>query len=172
MNIRRLIALSVGALALLALVPVAEAGPDKTAKKKFVDRILAKYDVDGDGRLSMDERRAWFADRRAAALVKYDSNKNGELDPAERKVMARDRATAVLAALDGDKDGKLSRLEVGKARGLRFQRLQRGFERIDVDGDGFLSRSELESFRRRRGMRGMRGQPDKRPRMRSGGDAI
>lgn len=152
-------------MAALTLTSIADAD-DSAKKKKAVDPILKKYDADGDGRLSMDERRAWFKDRRAAALKKYDKNKDGKLDDAERKALAKDRASAIMTALDKNKDGKLSRLEVGKARGIRFRRLRRAFDRIDFDSDGNLTVAELETVLGKR-----RRRPGKR-RMRKGGKAI
>jgi hypothetical protein len=52
------------------------------------NRILKKYDIDGDGVLSDTEKNALKADR-AAMLVKYDADKDGKLSEAERAAIPK-----------------------------------------------------------------------------------
>ena len=54
--------------------------------------MLKKFDKDGDGKLSDDEKATMKAEREAkhaALLAKYDADKNGKLSPDEIKA-ARD----------------------------------------------------------------------------------
>ena len=54
--------------------------------------MLKKYDKDGDGKLSEEEKKARDEEmdaKRKATIEKYDANKNGKLDPEEMKA-ARD----------------------------------------------------------------------------------
>ena len=57
--------------------------------------MLKKYDADGDGKLSMEERKGSFGDIRdyveKALLPKYDANQDGKLDATE---IAKARADA------------------------------------------------------------------------------
>ena len=61
---------------------------------------------------------------------------------------------AIIAKLDTDKDGKISKAE---AKGTR---LERAFDKIDANSDGFITQAELAAARkgrkgkRRRGKRG------------------
>ena len=77
--------------------------------------MLEKFDTDGDGKLSQEERDAAKAakkERRAAFIEKHDTNGDGELDK-EEKAAAKE---AIIANYDTDGDGKLSREERKAAR--------------------------------------------------------
>ena len=61
-------------------------------KKAEADRIrqelLAKYDTDGDGKLSPQERAPLIADKQQAALLKrFDKDHDGQLDSAEQAAL-------------------------------------------------------------------------------------
>ncbi len=71
---------------------------------------LKKYDADGDGKLSKEEKTAMKADRKqkkadnkAKRLEKYDADGDGKLSKEEK--------IAMKTALDTDGDGKVSREE-------------------------------------------------------------
>ena len=106
--------------------------PDR-GPREIPTAILKKYDKDGDGKLSDEERKAMREERRAEAekmrkanLEKYDANKDGKLDQEERKKMREDRQKEMFAKFDKDGDGKLNEEELKAMREAAPQRGQRG----------------------------------------------
>jgi len=116
--------------------------------------FMKKYDTDGDGKLSDDERKAMREAFRKRSIEKYDKDGDGKLSEEERRAMRRDRGGMWAAAterwrlqhFDKDGDGKLSEAEeaeqkefqgqfraMGKALDVRFN---------DLDGDGEVSIEE------------------------------
>lgn len=85
--------------------------------------IIAKFDKDGDGKLSEDERAAM---------------------KEARKTMMEARKKEILAQFDKDGDGKLNDEEKAAAKEAR-QKLM--LEKFDKDGDGKLSKEEKEAAR-------------------------
>jgi Ca2+-binding EF-hand superfamily protein len=97
------------------------AAQDKPAdrpKREVPPELIAKFDKDGDGQLSPDERKAMREDmkaqgekRREEMLKKFDKDGDGKLSDEERKAM-RDAMEAkrkeILEKYDADKDGKLN----------------------------------------------------------------
>ncbi|MGC4013687.1 MAG: hypothetical protein QM755_04100 [Luteolibacter sp.] len=80
--------------------------------------MIKKYDKDGDGKLSEEERKAMMEDMKAkreahekALLEKYDADKDGKLSDEERKTAREEEQKRILATYDKDKDGKLSEEE-------------------------------------------------------------
>ncbi len=74
-------------------------------------------------------RAAKRAQKRAAMLAKYDLDNNGKLDPNERAAMKSARAAEVFAKLDVNHDGVLSLDEVKpmlERRGMRGHHGKRG----------------------------------------------
>ena len=51
----------------------------------FKAEMLTKYDADGDGKLSDDERKTAHETEKQELLEKYDADGNGELEGEERK---------------------------------------------------------------------------------------
>jgi Ca2+-binding EF-hand superfamily protein len=120
--------------------------------KSTPDKILKQDDKDGDGYLSRDEVPPFLRLR----FDQADLNKDGKLDRKEIAAVVRRLrqryglepplppadSPAVQAVLerilrqDADKDGKISRAE---ARGA----LADNFDKLDVNKDGYLDRSEL-----------------------------
>lgn len=100
----------------LGLTGVSYAEKPERDRKNRVDRpipreILEKFDKDGDGKLSEDERKAARKElmekheaHRKEILAKYDTDGDGELSEEERKAMRKDFAKK----FDKDGDGKLS----------------------------------------------------------------
>ncbi|MBL7219195.1 MAG: hypothetical protein ISS69_03700 [Phycisphaerae bacterium] len=116
--------------------------------------FMDKYDTDGDGQLSEEERNAMREAFRKRAIGKYDKDGDGKLSEEERRAMRKDRGGMWAAAterwrlqhFDLDGDGKLSEAEeaeqkefqgqfraMGKALDVRFN---------DLDGDGEVSIEE------------------------------
>lgn len=90
----------------------------KGAKQRFV----AKFDTDGDGKLSLDEKRlAGDSMRRqheefkGKMLQQYDADGDGELSWEERKRAHEAEKSQMLDKFDTDKDGVLNREEKGRA---------------------------------------------------------
>lgn len=92
--------------------------PERGAQRPLPPELLKKYDKDGDGKLSDDERKAMQEDMKAkreahekALLEKYDADKDGKLSDEERKTAREEEQKRILATYDKDKDGKLSEEE-------------------------------------------------------------
>ena len=80
--------------------------------------VIKKFDKDGDGKLSEEERAAMREARKAEMearhkenLAKYDTDKDGKLSDAEKEAMRAARKKELLAKYDKDGDGKLSEEE-------------------------------------------------------------
>lgn len=138
-------------------VPTPVPTPTPSPGPKHCGRLhdaLARFDANGDGVLSAEERAAAYAAweaRRKALLDKYDTNHDGVLSREERAAakadwLAQQKAeqTAVFVKLDVSGDGKLS-LDEFKAgqTGLSANRVRALFNRLDRDHDTLVS---LEEF--------------------------
>jgi Ca2+-binding EF-hand superfamily protein len=115
-----------------ASLATAEEAP-KRPDRPLPPELLKKFDKDGDGKLSEEERAAM----RAAGPVR-----NGEL---EKKMLEK---------FDTDKDGKLSDEEKAAAKAAREKEM---LEKFDVDKDGKLSEEERKAARESFGPRGPKG---------------
>ena len=78
--------------------------------------MIKKYDKDGDGKLSQEERKAAMEGRRAEMMKKYDKDGDGKLSQEERKASMADRRAEMMKKFDKDGDGKLSEEERAAAR--------------------------------------------------------
>jgi len=94
--------------------------PDRSDRphRPIPEALLEKFDTDGDGKLSPDERKvmgekmkAKGEERRKAMLARFDANSDGELDEAERKIMHETIRKEMLEKYDANKDGKLDEAE-------------------------------------------------------------
>ena len=119
--------------------------------------LLKKYDKDGDGKLSAEERRAiWEGARerhRQAMLKKYDADGDGKLSDeetaamkAEQKKAMTERAEAwktwrekVTKEADADGDGKATPEEW---KAYYKKRQEEMLKKYDADGDGKLNAEE------------------------------
>ncbi|WP_415184029.1 EF-hand domain-containing protein [Phaeovulum sp.] len=109
---------------------------------------FAKYDTDGDGKITQDEIRAV----RAAEAAALDANGDGKISAEElvaqemAGVQARveARVKARIAAQDADGDGMLSAAELA-SRPMPMMM----FDRFDTDNDGAISTAEMEAAKAR-----------------------
>jgi Ca2+-binding EF-hand superfamily protein len=154
-----------GALALF--VNLSYAGPRTPFGSGELPEAAKPFDVDGDGKLSAEERQA-FAEamkqqRLADLLAEFDTDGDGKLSAEELRA-AREARRARLEArrsdrfdeLDTDDDGFLTATEFAPP-GVDPTRLQTLFDRIDSDDDGKISKEEFLAVCR--GPRGGGAQP-------------
>jgi Ca2+-binding EF-hand superfamily protein len=151
------------------------AGPaaDETGRARSREEFTRKYDTDGDGRLSREERRKAFEDvrrrREQQQLETYDTDGDGQLSEAERQAQRDDRRKRFRERIrrmltrkhDANKDGVLDETEsanmqaemermeqrIQRAREARARRQRERVERFDADGDGELSDQERQTMR-------------------------
>lgn len=105
--------LAIAALSIPALAQ-AEDGKKCEKGKKGCDqrreRIIEKFDADGDGKLSEEERataKAAMAARKAEFMARVDTDGDGEISEDEKKAAKE----AFMAQYDTDGDGKLNEEE-------------------------------------------------------------
>jgi len=122
--------------------------------------FMEKYDTDGDGRLSEDERKAMGEAFRKRSIGKYDKDGDGKLSEEERNAMRKDRGGIWMAAterwrlqhFDLDGDGKLSEAEEAEQREFQGQFRAMGksldVQFNDLDGDGEVSTEERRKIGR------------------------
>jgi len=125
---------------------------------KWRGKLLKQYDMDGDGKLDDEERKAmkkaWakkWKNRKGEwnkIRKQYDEDGDGKLNNDERnalrKAMAKkwgkhgkmDLGRHLIARLDENKDGKISTDEVP-------ERFRKHFENVDVDSDGTVNKKEI-----------------------------
>jgi hypothetical protein len=95
-------------------------GPDRE-RRGPPPEVIERFDSDGDGKLSQEERREAMKARREMRgqirqrmLEKFDANGDGKLDEEERNTAKEARKAKheeILSKYDADKDGRLSREE-------------------------------------------------------------
>ena len=107
-------------------------------------RLLEKFDKDGDGKLSEDERAAARNERQEQRLEKFDADGDGKLSETEERAARTQRKARHLGPFDTDGDGKLSEDERRAAHDKRSNQHTRELEQFDADGDGKLTGEEEE----------------------------
>jgi len=126
---------------------------------------LEKFDKDGDGELSRDERKEQAAtmifDGRSRQVRKWDENGDGVLDENERAKVMEDEQDQWwlrfddigMKHFDADADGKLSEGESRDivAFGEQLEKVGKGWEvkLLDNDGDGEVSPDERRAMQSR-----------------------
>jgi Ca2+-binding EF-hand superfamily protein len=134
---------------------LAVAAPTKSKQPPLPPEVLAKYDTDGDGKLSDAEKAAMKADleaKRKELIAKFDTDGDGVLNATERAaaeayVQAQRLAeqTAKFAELDKDSSGGLSAEEfaAGAPKGATAAKIAAAFKRIDKNADSSISLDEF-----------------------------
>lgn len=134
--------------------------------------LLEKYDTDGDGKLSDDERKAVQEDakklhdaKKAEILAKFDKDGDGKLSDDERKAMREDWSKNHPEITEKMKEKRQQQLR---------QHREEMIKKFDTDGDGKLSDDERNAMResmkkdhpnghKGQGPKGKRGQRSERP---------
>jgi len=146
------------------------------AVSRLPEELVKKFDKDGDGKLSEEEKVAAVKTTHKGFMEKFDANKDGKLSYEElakvkedvKKIM-EERKQKMVKEFDKDGDGKWSdeekeamkkamkerRKEMTERRRKRRQEMRKKMlEKFDKDGDGKLSDEERkamqEAFRERR----------------------
>jgi Ca2+-binding EF-hand superfamily protein len=118
--------------------------------------FLKPYDLDGDGKLSTEERQAFEKACREAkpprpgAKNPWDTDGDGKLSDAEKQA-ARDAIAAKIAEqrtkrfneLDADQDGKVTAEELKAIPRITDEAIARMILHLDTDKDGSISLDEF-----------------------------
>jgi len=113
-----------------ALALADDSGGDvRILRKQMKQRMIEKYDADGDGRLTGAEKKQA---KKAMKAAKRKMRKARRLAKAARREARFDK---VIEKLDQNGDGLVGPEEAGD----RFERLQR----FDANGDGWVTREEM-----------------------------
>jgi hypothetical protein len=107
---------------------------------------LVALDTNKDG--AIDRAEAAKAPKLLERFDQLDANKDGRISAEERPQRGRHGRKEGPAKLDTDGDQRVSRQEAG----ARPQLAER-FTAIDDNNDGYLTREELQSYRREHGKR-------------------
>ena len=172
---------------LLAPGLMAEDGPDREKKHRrggeFHEKMLEKFDADGDGKLNESERaeakkahearREEMKARHEAMKEKFDTDGDGKLSKEERDAAFEAQLSSgnippeMMERLDRNGDGTISDDEKAAAREHHQKRREKMKERrekmlakCDTNGDGEVSEEERKACREKmRGERGGKGRP-------------
>jgi Ca2+-binding EF-hand superfamily protein len=138
---RALLALAATVLSMSALAapaPGAEAEAEAGADAKPRQGgswLLQRYDADGDGTITLQE----FQSRGAATFAQLDADGDGRLSAEELAAAGRG------GGRHGMSRGEAPSQQDAEQRQARMR--DRGFARMDADGDGFVSRAEFDEAR-------------------------
>lgn len=121
-------------------------------------KFLKLHDLDGDGRVSPTEfaasERAGRLSEEARAKIfdRLDKNGDGFIAADELQLKRRDRALPFLKKADTDGDGRINRAEFlanPPFPKVAEKRLNRMFDHMDQNGDGFLDAKDPRARRNR-----------------------
>ncbi len=144
-------------------------GPSRGEQRR--KEFIAKWDKDGDGKLSDEEKRematGMIFEGRQRQVRKWDENGDGKLDADERAKVMEDPGDQwwlfvddeAMKHFDNDGDGKLSQDEAKSivSFGQKMEGIGKGWEKslLDANGDGEVSGDERTAFRQRMQMVGV-----------------
>ncbi|MDH3584851.1 MAG: hypothetical protein OER86_11625 [Phycisphaerae bacterium] len=132
-------------------------------------QFMERFDKNGDGELSDDERREGFAAmKKEHELRTYDKNEDGEVTDDERAAVRQEwekrmadrreeyRQRALLRKYDQDKDGELNpvekaNLEADEAaeKAKLAENTKAVVKKYDADEDGKLSKAEVAAMQKK-----------------------
>ncbi|MAO24818.1 MAG: hypothetical protein CMJ35_01320 [Phycisphaerae bacterium] len=151
----------------------------------FADMLdrMTEFDLDGDGILSEEERRAMRDAMRAEMMARFDLDGDGEISREERmaarQAMFEDspRGQELMRQFDADGNGVLDEEEQAAMEAFqeqeREERRAEEIARYDTDGDGELSREERQVQREEQGRgRGREAFEQARTEFDSDGDGV
>mgnify|MGYP000190879026 CR=1 FL=1 len=128
----RPLALCIGLLMGSVSAIAAEAESDYQSTDQW---LLAKYDLNGDARITEKE----VSDKKRRLFTRMDTDNDGGVNFDEYEQMDIAKRQALLLSrfnkLDDDRDGRVSAAEYGSFLGM--------FRSIDSDGDGTLTAMEM-----------------------------
>ena len=120
----------------ITLLSVTLSGLGNSAQGEPESWLLAKYDLDGDAQISAAE----IAEKKSRLFTLLDRNGDGDVAFEEYQSADQSRRLGLLQTrfnkLDTDQNGLVSSAEYASYMGL--------FNRFDNDGDGRLSRDEVQ----------------------------
>ena len=118
----------------VALAQDNDGGDVRIMRKQMKQRMIEKYDADGDGKLTGAEKKQA---KKAKKAAKRKMRAARRLAKAARREARFDK---VIEKLDQNGDGLVGPEEAGD----RFQRLQR----FDANGDGWVTREEMTATKK------------------------
>ena len=125
------------------------------------DELVKKFDKDGDGKLSKEEKVTAFKTTLKEFMGKFDANKDGKLSDDELgkvkeevKRLMEEHRQKMVKEFDKNGDGKLSDEEkkaMREAFGEKREKARKEAEELakavfDTDGDGKLSKDEKRTM--------------------------
>ncbi len=113
---------------------------DETKKSGKRQKLLERFDKDGDGKLSPEERALAKQAKKAHILKRFDADGDGKLSPTERDAARKARQNR------------------GQKHASKQQKRQKLLKRFDTDGNGKLSAEERAAAKKAR-----QGKQKKRP---------
>ena len=142
--------------------PADGGGPGGRGPGASFEEFLARFDADGDGLLGLDE----LPDRMRDRALDFDTDGDGVLDSGEMAAMRRARMAGPRGGSAGPRRGggpgsrgggdmrqrlmSLDRDGDGKLSREELELMPRErFERMDRNGDGFVDPEEIDSMQRR-----------------------
>jgi len=161
----RAIHIVLGATLAVGLATVAYAEPEGPMQGKRQE-MLKKFDTNGDGVLSDEERAAAREQHITKMIEEFDADSDGKLDRTELSASLKamrerhgkqgprgNMRQGAIEKFDADGDGKLSEEERAAAHKALGERRQECLKKFDADGDGALNEEERAAARKERGER-------------------